>query len=1069
MCLSSFLHNCSVTSFIDVGLNTSYTIDGLQLLNGKTYHAIVRGTNRIGMSSETTTDGVLIDLTPPTLKRKIQELSPVLFRCTDEHLMASWNELEDLESGVVEYKWCVGTAKTSCDVVPLRSVGKETRSSAIVNRLLSGLNIFSNVYGVNGAKLKKQIISEPCTVITEAPNLVKVIETSRLETSNFSDIDWQDTVKNLSLSWNLTGKYLRKVSRLRIQVAVTTLSSNLSVPRVIETKSWNGELLKQPYMDVLPRHRNVTIQSILFQPWNRYRGIVKVWNEGGIYSEAASDGVKIEPNPPPVRRLKIRDKAAKVEHLRWWPNLRLSPLNQGATSPDITYISSPTDLDLIVSRGASKNTPNKTYYSFSHNKFSPTAEFKIVVKRASIGENNTNTTLHSKTIKVMPGFSNSEGPCCARRSVNAPTVLSDTHLKPPLPTEDFGASIAILPNDKIAIGSKGKVVIQSLETKTASYSIPLESGSDPNARVQIASHGNRLIFLLNGKVQLYEHASGDSGFRKIIEIENCENITTPVCSENKTWTNSVGEAFAANKEVVAVTGTMPNSKNSVVAIFRANAGTWGFAQVLGKEMMDPHFGRSIALNERLVAITTGDGKNSCVAIYSITTLLLHQTICLASSLSHTGPLAVYLTKTNVLVVLSRSSRLLQVYQLNSSSATHQVVCEYRAWTNKEHLSGHLDVNAREEGFIVALGIQIEDGGEGVQLLGFQGIYSNDFHGNVPQECINLGTVLARESGLTVDGLKTRTTVAFERNTILFGLPNVLTWPNKNHGMSTGRVFIATYCPLRHFRSRVAGLHSLRPVACLPCKQGRKSFGGFSETCSECAETRCPSSNDPYVLLTTGICDDESCVSSKNLSKATHGINFYLRNGSFFVPGPNNVYTVEFIETTRAIQSTRSLSESFLIDSTAPETGVVYDGLGSDQSVNCSENTTFGENSQCSTRHFQDTDINFTTKTREIHARWTDFLDNDSGIAEYFWCIGSQPMKDDIRVCESTGIRPNGSHYGLNLKHGDSYYVTVVACNGAHKCSAAHSDGVTIDITPPVMKYVRDGVMGPDMDYQVRIK
>ena len=288
------------------------------------------------------------------------------------------------------------------------------------------------------------------------------------------------------------------------------------------------------------------------------------------------------------------------------------------------------------------------------------------------------------------------------------------------------------------------------------------------------------------------------------------------------------------------------------------------------------------------------------------------------------------------------------------------------------------------------------------------------------------------------------------------------------GISTGRVFMAAYCPLNHFRSRVSGLHSVRPVSCLPCKQGRKSFGGFSETCSECAKTTCPSSNDPYVLLTTGICDNECYVTSKNGRNTTHGVNLHLGNGSFFVPGPNKVYTIEFLETTRANQSTSSISESFVIDSTAPETGVVYDGLGSDQNLNCSENTTFGENSQCSTRKFQETDIDFTSNKHEIHARWINFLDNESGIVDYFWCVGSQPMRDDIRVCESTGIRPNGSHYGFKLEHGDSYYVTVVACNGARKCSAAHSDGVTIDVTPPVMKYVRDGVMGPDIDYQVKL-
>ena len=76
------------------------------------------------------------------------------------------------------------------------------------------------------------------------------------------------------------------------------------------------------------------------------------------------------------------------------------------------------------------------------------------------------------------------------------------------------------------------------------------------------------------------------------------------------------------------------------------------------------------------------------------------------------------------------------------------------------------------------------------------------------------------------------------------------------------------------------------------------------------------------------------------------------------------------------------------------------------------------------------------------------------------------MLDDIRQCESTGKRENASAYGFDFKQGDTYYVTIIACNGAHRCSSGHTDGVTIDTTPPVMEYVRDGVRGPDMDYQV---
>ena len=249
------------------------------------YLAIVRSTNRIGMSSEATTDGVLIDLTPPSLKddedlsvdissilpppvnislndsvsqannmtftRKNESISHVLLRCSEEHLISSWDEFEDVESGVVEYDWCVGTAKALCDVVSMKSVGMKTRVAAVVNRLRSGLKLFSTVYAVNGAKIKKQLISDPCTVITVAPKLVEVIDISKFNTSNFTDIDWKASVQSLSLSWNVIGKYLNDVTRLRVQVAVTRVSSNISVPRLIQEKSWKGEPLKQPYMDVL--------------------------------------------------------------------------------------------------------------------------------------------------------------------------------------------------------------------------------------------------------------------------------------------------------------------------------------------------------------------------------------------------------------------------------------------------------------------------------------------------------------------------------------------------------------------------------------------------------------------------------------------------------------------------------------------------------------------------------------------------------------------------------------------------------------------------------------------------
>ena len=805
----------------------------------------------------------------------------------------------------------------------------------------------------------------------------------------------------------------------------------------------------------------------------RYRGIVRLWNEGGIFSEASSDGVRMEPSPPETRGLTIHDKAAENEHLRWWPNLRIPPVNKSIVNSDITFISSPAKLELTVHSATSNSTANSTNFILEHDLFSPTADFKIVVKRVTSGGNDTNSTTDSRIMKVIPGFADLEGPCCAKHPSNTLDALSDTHFKPTSPVYEFGVSLAILAEDFLAVGSIGKVLLQSLKNKTERKIVTLSDQSDSNSTVKISSYRNTTGFLVNGKLYLYKRTSDDLDgvLGKSIIIGHCKNVPSSNCPESEEWADYLGQSFALNDDVVAVRGTRLSTNSNVVAVFRNMSGKWIFAQTVGDKMKHLNFGQSISLNEHLMAIAAGDGRNCCVMIYSLTTLTLRKTICITDSATKVSPLSLYLTKTNALVVLSKTARLLKVFQLNMTSNSHYEVCRYRAGGHIDELSGNLDVNTREEGFIIAFGFEAMRGGEGLQLLGFQGIYTTSDHStssNESSECLNLGSVLARESGLRADSYGTRTSVSFKGDMILFGIPGVLTWPENDQWLSTGRVYMATYCPVNHFRSTISELQSLRPVACLPCELGRKSFGGFSNACSVCDEKLCfsPPDNESS-SFTTDICDDTSCLSTIYLSNKTNGINAHIRRGSLFVSGPENVYSVELLETTRAGKSKSSFSESFVIDATAPVPGMVYDGLGTDQNMNCSENSTFGEDSQCSTRNFEDTDVEFTNNTREIHARWIDFLDNESDIVEYFWCVGTRPMADNIRMCESTGMRPNGSHFGLSLSHGDSYYVTVIACNGARMCSAAHSNGVTIDSTPPVMTYVRDGIMGPDMDYQVR--
>ena len=69
-------------------------------------------------------------------------------------------------------------------------------------------------------------------------------------------------------------------------------------------------------------------------------------------------------------------------------------------------------------------------------------------------------------------------------------------------------------------------------------------------------------------------------------------------------------------------------------------------------------------------------------------------------------------------------------------------------------------------------------------------------------------------------------------------------------------------------------------------------------------------------------------------------------------------------------------------------------------------------------------------------------------------------------CENATSHLNRTVNGLSLQHNDTYYVSVLACNYAGLCTARSSDGVLVDTTPPVVHYVRDGLIGPDIDFQV---
>ena len=83
----------------------------------------------------------------------------------------------------------------------------------------------------------------------------------------------------------------------------------------------------------------------------------------------------------------------------------------------------------------------------------------------------------------------------------------------------------------------------------------------------------------------------------------------------------------------------------------------------------------------------------------------------------------------------------------------------------------------------------------------------------------------------------------------------------------------------------------------------------------------------------------------------------------------------------------------------------------------------------------------------ISASWV-FRDPQSGIVEYLWAIGSNPYGEDIQELTSVGTATQATNSNLLglLEPNTTYYVTVIAVNGAGLRANETSSGITYIIS-----------------------
>lgn len=138
--------------------------DKLELADGSAYYASVRACDLENRCTVATSAPVVVDATPPVAGRVLDGYGSddADFQADMNVIGASWEGFHDPHSHISRYEWCAGLSRGACDVVPSSSVGLLT--SALATNVAKKVNVddvvYITVYAYNGAGLLTSATSD---------------------------------------------------------------------------------------------------------------------------------------------------------------------------------------------------------------------------------------------------------------------------------------------------------------------------------------------------------------------------------------------------------------------------------------------------------------------------------------------------------------------------------------------------------------------------------------------------------------------------------------------------------------------------------------------------------------------------------------------------------------------------------------------------------------------------------------------------------------------------------------------------------------------------------------------
>ena len=165
-------------------------------LNPAVYYVTVEATTASGQTVSATSNGVLIDITPPSLSVPINlydvefsQTQSSMYQGNNHTISASWG-FKDLQSGITKYEWSIGTTPYGQDIQPFTSIGLNTHAtnSELEGQLYHNRTYYVTVRATNGAGLYTDVTSSGITHLSIELNETAIDESVLIESSRIIDM-----------------------------------------------------------------------------------------------------------------------------------------------------------------------------------------------------------------------------------------------------------------------------------------------------------------------------------------------------------------------------------------------------------------------------------------------------------------------------------------------------------------------------------------------------------------------------------------------------------------------------------------------------------------------------------------------------------------------------------------------------------------------------------------------------------------------------------------------------------------------------------------------------------------